>query len=181
MSVAVSLLIPAPGGTMKADPRRSPPEQMTKWAEEYGPIFSLKLANQTMIVLTGAQEVKELLDRRSATTSDRPPLHVANELITNGHHLLAMNYGPRWRLVRKILHQYLTIRMCEEKHQFIQSAESTQMVRQALNLLLCGRPNSNLYVLLAFELIDIFLSYRSGTFWSNRTTTSIVSAGTRRE
>lgn len=84
---------------------------MTKWAAEYGPIFSLKLANQTMIVLTGPAEVKELLDRRSATTSNRPPLHVANEVITNGRHLLAMPYGNRWRMVRKIMHQYLTIRM----------------------------------------------------------------------
>ncbi|KAK4051743.1 hypothetical protein OIO90_004567 [Microbotryomycetes sp. JL221] len=107
--------------------------QMTKWAKEYGPIFSLKLGNATMVVLTGASEVKELMDRRSATTSDRPPLHVANELITNGKHLLAMGYSARWRLVRKILHQYLTIRMCEEKHQFVQSAESTQMIWDVLN------------------------------------------------
>lgn len=54
--------------------------QMTKWAKEYGPMFSLKLGSQTMVVITGAAEAKELLDRRSATTSDRPPLHVANEL-----------------------------------------------------------------------------------------------------
>lgn len=40
-----------------------------------------------------------------------------------------MPYGNRWRAVRKIMHSYLTIRMCEEKHQFVQSAESTQMVR----------------------------------------------------
>lgn len=53
---------------------------MTKWAKEYGPIFSLKLGSKTMVVITGAAEAKELLDRRSATTSDRPPLHVANEL-----------------------------------------------------------------------------------------------------
>lgn len=69
--------------------------KMTEWAQTYGPIFSLKLGSQTMVVLTGAAELKELMDRRSASTSDRPPLHVANEIITNGYHLLAMNYGPR--------------------------------------------------------------------------------------
>lgn len=57
---------------------------MTRWAKEYGPIFSLKLGSQTMVVLTGAAEVKELLDRRSASTSDRPPLHVANEVSESG-------------------------------------------------------------------------------------------------
>lgn len=81
-----------------------------------------------MVVLTGPKEVKELLDRRSATSSDRPDLHVANEIITNGRHLLAMPYTDRWRLVRKIIHQHLTIKMCEEHHQKVQSAESAHMV-----------------------------------------------------
>jgi hypothetical protein len=103
------------------------------------------------------QAVKELMERRSGSSADRPNLHVANEIITNGHHLLAMPYGDRWRvrpnrekkiilktrhessdiyllggqnpqLVRKILHQHLTIRMCEENHQHIQEAESAQVV-----------------------------------------------------
>lgn len=103
-------------------------QQFTKWAKEYGPIYSLKAGSQTMVVLTGPKEVKELLDRRSATSSDRPDLHVANEIITNGRHLLAMPYTDRWRLVRKIIHQHLTIKMCEEHHQKVQSAESAHMV-----------------------------------------------------
>lgn len=109
------------------------PVQFTAWAKQYGPIYSLKAGNQTIVVLTGAKEVKELLDRRAANSSDRPNLHVANELITNGRHLLAMPYGDRWRLVRKIIHQHLTIKMCEEHHQKVQSAESVQMVSQLVN------------------------------------------------
>ncbi|KAK4054438.1 hypothetical protein OIV83_000932 [Microbotryomycetes sp. JL201] len=120
-------------GNLHQLPLKHAHHQMTQWAKEYGPIFSLKLGSGTMVVLTGQREVKELLDRRSATTSDRPPLHVANELITNGKHLLAMGYSARWRLVRKILHQYLTIRMCEEKHQAVQSAESIQMISDVLH------------------------------------------------
>ena len=49
-------------------------------ARQYGPIYSLKAASNTIVVITGAREAKELLDRRSGVTSDRPPLHVANEL-----------------------------------------------------------------------------------------------------
>ena len=37
------------------------------------------------------------------------------------------------RQLHQILHQYLTIRMCETKHQFIQSAESTAMISQILD------------------------------------------------
>lgn len=94
----------------------------------------MKAGSQTLVVLTGAKEVKELLDRRAANSSDRPNLHVANELITNGRHLLAMPYGDRWRLVRKIIHQHLTIKMCEEHHQKVQSAESVQMVSPLVNI-----------------------------------------------
>lgn len=43
--------------------------------------------------------------------------------VTNGHHPLAMPYGPRWRLVRKILHQYLTIKMCEDKHGLVRAVQ----------------------------------------------------------
>lgn len=40
----------------------------------------LKLSYGTAIVLTGVEAVKELMDRRSAATVDRPPNHMADEI-----------------------------------------------------------------------------------------------------
>jgi hypothetical protein len=41
-----------------------------------GPIFSLKLGNQTLVVLSSADSVKDLLDKRSGIYSGRPPLFI---------------------------------------------------------------------------------------------------------
>lgn len=74
--------------------------QFTEWAQKYGPIYSLKAGSQTIVVLTGPAEIKELMDRRSATTSERPPLHVANELskllCTSAKHSLIFASSHKW-------------------------------------------------------------------------------------
>ena len=45
--------------------------QFQKWAQEYGPVYSLILGTKTTIVLSSGEAVKELLDKRSAIYSDR--------------------------------------------------------------------------------------------------------------
>jgi len=52
-------------------PRNDAHKQFQKWAEKYGPIYSLILGTRTMIVLSSDEAVKELLDRRSGNYSDR--------------------------------------------------------------------------------------------------------------
>ncbi len=52
-------------------PRKDAHKQFQKWAEKYGPIYSLILGTRTMIVLSSDEAVKELLDRRSGNYSDR--------------------------------------------------------------------------------------------------------------
>ncbi|KAJ6569119.1 hypothetical protein B0H19DRAFT_937928, partial [Mycena capillaripes] len=56
----------------------------TEWARKYGGLYSV--GPDTLIVLTDVAAVKELLDRRSAVTADRPPLHVADRA-TGGLHM----------------------------------------------------------------------------------------------
>jgi hypothetical protein len=61
-------------------------------------MIKLKLASGTAIVLTDAAAVKELVEKRSATTMDRPPLHLA-EVVTQGLNLVIflLIYNLRWR------------------------------------------------------------------------------------
>lgn len=65
-------------------------KQFQKWAEEYGPVYSLILGTKTLIVLSSAEAVKELLDKRSAIYSDRPEMYVGQELASGGLRLLMM-------------------------------------------------------------------------------------------
>lgn len=64
---------------------------MQEWGREYGPVISLKLFGATMIVLNDAASVREILDRKSSSSSDRAPTYINNELIANHNHILLAN------------------------------------------------------------------------------------------
>jgi hypothetical protein len=57
-----------------------------------GHFSQLKIGNDTVVVLTDAAAVKELMDKRSNTTADRPPSYVA-ELITDGLHMVLARFS----------------------------------------------------------------------------------------
>ena len=64
--------------------------QFQKWAQEYGPLFSLMLGSKCMIVLSHDQAIKDLLDRRSAIYSDRMDMYMAHGLLSGGLRILTM-------------------------------------------------------------------------------------------
>lgn len=98
-----------------------------KWANEYGGIFSLKRFRNTTIVISDRKLIKELVDKKSNLYSHRPQSLVSH-LITNSDHLLVMQYGDRWRRLRKIVHQFLMESRCEKDHWKVQEAEANQMI-----------------------------------------------------
>jgi hypothetical protein len=51
------------------------PNRFTKWAIEYGDVYSLKLANSTMIVLNSVDAIRHVMEKNSVFSSDRPPSH----------------------------------------------------------------------------------------------------------
>ena len=71
-------------------PSRDVHLQFQKWAQEYGPIYSLILGTKTLIVLSSDETVKELLDRRSGIYSDRQEMYIGQELCSGGLRMLMM-------------------------------------------------------------------------------------------
>jgi hypothetical protein len=57
-----------------------------------GHCSQLKIGNDTVVVLTDAAAVKELMEKRSSTTADRPPSYVV-ELITDGLHMALARFS----------------------------------------------------------------------------------------
>lgn len=108
-------------------PRADGHFQMLKWANQYGGIFSLKRFRNTTIVITNWKIVKDLLDKKSTIYSHRPPSIVA-DLITQGHHILMMQYGDTWRAMRKLIHEMFRESRCEKEHRELQEAEASQML-----------------------------------------------------
>ena len=71
-------------------PKRDAHLQFRKWADEYGPVYSLILGTKPFIVLSSAQAVKDLLDKKSALYSDRQEMYVGQILGSGGLRLLMM-------------------------------------------------------------------------------------------
>ncbi|XHF97147.1 hypothetical protein AWENTII_000749 [Aspergillus wentii] len=101
--------------------------QFMKWAHEYGGIFSLKRFKNTTIVISDRKLIKELVDKKSNVYSHRPASLVSH-LITHSDHLLVMQYGDTWRMLRKIVHQFFMEPNCEKEHWKVQEAEASQML-----------------------------------------------------
>jgi cytochrome P450 len=107
-------------------------ERFTEWARQYGGLYTLKLGPGTVAVLTDRRIIKQLMDKRSAVSSDRPLNLVGQQLITEGDHVLLMSNSPTWRMMRKLIHQSLTESLCNNKHTKIQQAEATQMLHDMM-------------------------------------------------
>ncbi|KAK3673518.1 hypothetical protein LTR78_006752 [Recurvomyces mirabilis] len=119
-------------GNLHQMPKVKPYLQFTKWARTYGGMYTLKLGSGSVVVLTNRRLVKQLLDKKSATSSHRPVSLVQQEMITEGSHMLWMNNTPKWRLMRKLVHQDLTEVICDREHSRIHQAESIQLLNDML-------------------------------------------------
>lgn len=71
-------------------PYRDAHKQFQKWAEEYGPVYSLILGTKTLIVLSSDTAVKDLLDKRSAIYSDRQDMYIGMTLCSGNLRVLMM-------------------------------------------------------------------------------------------
>lgn len=67
---------------------------MTEWSKEFGPIFSLNMAGQPVVVVNTGKICSDLLDRRSSIYSDRPRFVMAGEILTGGMVIGFAKYGP---------------------------------------------------------------------------------------
>lgn len=76
-------------GNIHLIPKTQPHIQFQKWAEEYGPIYSLILGTKVMIVLSSDRTIKDLLDKRSNIYSSRPEMYLG-DIISGGFRMLLM-------------------------------------------------------------------------------------------
>ncbi|KAF7328683.1 putative cytochrome P450 [Mycena sanguinolenta] len=104
--------------------------KFTEWARKYGGIYSLKLGPGTALVLTDAAAVKELMDKRSGSTVDRPAMHVADR-VAGGLNMVLSRYNESWRTLRRTAHAVLTPQ-ASVRHLPIQQAEASQLLHDIL-------------------------------------------------
>ncbi|KAJ7163864.1 cytochrome P450, partial [Mycena crocata] len=108
-----------------------PQFQWAQWAQEFGPIFSLNMAGQPLVVLNTGKVCADLMDRRSVIYSDRPRFIMAAEILTGGMLVGFARYGPLWRRLRKAAHLGLHLRAAEAYYP-IEEREAAILVQDLL-------------------------------------------------
>ncbi|KAF5597361.1 cytochrome P450 monooxygenase oxidoreductase [Fusarium pseudoanthophilum] len=123
-------------GNIHLMPTKDAHLQFRKWADKYGPVYSLILGTKPFIVLSSAQAVKDLLDKKSALYSDRQEMYVGQILGSGGLRLLMMSflpqgYGPTWRSFRKLVHSLLNVTTAKSYVPY-QDLENKQMLYEMI-------------------------------------------------
>ncbi|KAJ7472456.1 cytochrome P450 [Mycena galericulata] len=117
-------------GNLHLFPTEFPYFKFTEWARKYGGIYSLKLGPGTVIILTDAAAVKELMERRGPDTADRPVSYIF-ETVTGGLNMGVARYNAIWRTLRRTAHAILTPQ-ATARHLPIQQTEATQLLHDIL-------------------------------------------------
>ncbi|KAI9507962.1 cytochrome P450 [Russula earlei] len=99
--------------------------------ERFGEIVYLDAAGQPTILLNSLKSAYELLDRRASNYSDRPRLVMVQDILSNGLLFVLMNYGERWRRIRRGAHEAFT-KMALQSYHPIQKKEATILVSSML-------------------------------------------------
>lgn len=102
------------------------------WARQYGDIFYTKIGGSDYVWLSSPKVVKDLMDKKSAIYSSRPPLPLAQDVASAGRRQLFMPYGPQWRSIRKSSHALLNSTTAV-KYQPVQDYESKQLMYEFLD------------------------------------------------
>ncbi|KAK4981121.1 hypothetical protein LTR66_001475 [Elasticomyces elasticus] len=98
-------------GNLHQMPKEKGHLQFQRWAQEYGHVYSLMLGTKVMVVLSSDQAIKDLLDKRGAIYSSRPEVYLGQQILSGGLRVLFMGYTDTWRMIRKLAHSILNVKV----------------------------------------------------------------------
>ncbi|PYH67002.1 cytochrome P450 [Aspergillus vadensis CBS 113365] len=116
-----------------------PPPDTPEWQhwmkhkERYGPITSVTILGQPIIILHDAHITTELLEKHSLKYSSRPRSVFLGEMIGWNDTLAMQPYNTRFRLYRKALHQILGTKTLVSKFNSLQELEARRLLRRMLD------------------------------------------------
>ena len=75
---------------------RYPELTLDRWAKRFGPLYSMWLGNQLVVVLSDPLVVKDLLISNGSVFSSRKEMFIKSKTIFVGRGITVMPYGARW-------------------------------------------------------------------------------------
>ena len=84
-----------------------PHHAIASLARKYGPLMHLRLGQVDVVVAASASVAAQFLKVHDANFASRPPNSGAKHIAYNYQDLVFAPYGPRWRMLRKIVSVHL--------------------------------------------------------------------------
>ncbi|KAI1370438.1 putative cytochrome P450 [Hypoxylon crocopeplum] len=124
-------------GNLHLMPTVKPYKTFYAWGKTYGPIYSLMVGSNPLIMLQSRKVATDLLDKRGSNYSSRPNLYIMSELSSRGLRHVAMKYNTTWRQIHRVNHEILNAKAVRAYAPY-QILESRQMLVDIL-----GRPEEH--------------------------------------
>ncbi|KAH8985750.1 cytochrome P450 oxidoreductase [Lactarius hatsudake] len=101
------------------------------WAKHkdlYGPISSVCVMGQPIIILNSLKVCEDLLEKRSVIYSGRPLLHFAGEMIGWNLQMIFSPYGERFRSMRRLVARQIGTNAAIAKYRDVQEREAIHLL-----------------------------------------------------
>ncbi|KAI8961019.1 cytochrome P450 [Daldinia sp. FL1419] len=112
-------------------PTYFPHIKFSEWARQYGEIYSLKVLNKTIIVLSSPAVIRDVLDVNGLNTGNRPESTIIRRVTNGDVQALEDMDRPAWRRSRKAMHTFITEYILGS-HLRTQDAEYSQFMNDIL-------------------------------------------------
>jgi cytochrome P450 len=130
---------PIVGNTLQLGPH--PEATLYDWGQKYGELFIVKVLGIDFFVTASPEAIKEVFDKQSAVTSSRPYTPAFSEVISEGYRMVNMQYGPKWRQLRSIVHKLTTPKVSDN----LRPSQEFEAKQVAYDLLVDNQKGSEFY------------------------------------
>ncbi|PCH43261.1 cytochrome P450 [Wolfiporia cocos MD-104 SS10] len=104
----------------------------SEWGKQYGDLVFAQLFQSKAIIVNSLRVAQDLLERRSAVASDRPPMSLLNDVLGWDSDFGFMRYGERWRMHRKWTHLAFETQAALQSYAPIQYRERAKLLSALL-------------------------------------------------
>lgn len=126
--------LPIVGNILDLPPAEIPEFQhWLKFKDLYGPISSVTVLGQTMIILHDKQAAYDIMAKMSLKTSSRPKSVFAYEMCGFDNYTSGRPYDATFRLHRKLMHQQAGTKQLAARFNEIQDVESCHLLQRILD------------------------------------------------
>lgn len=126
--------LPIIGNLLDLPPTGTPEFQhWLKFRGLYGPLSSVTVLGQTMVIFQDRQAAYEVMNKMSLKTSSRPKTVFAYELCGFENFTSGRSYDATFRLHRKLMHQQAGTKLLAARFNEIQDLESRRLLQRILD------------------------------------------------